>query len=125
MRKIVFNLFVLFSLMVSAQDSETYAYVTLSADAFIARLKADPSIQLVDVRTPEEYAEGRIGGAVNIDVRDSCFVSDAVGQLDKSRPVAVYCKGGVRSRNAARQLSSLGFKVYNLDKGYDSVDASD
>lgn len=125
MKKILFGLLALSAMAVPAQEPETYAYVTLSADAFLARLKADPSIQLVDVRTPEEYAEGRIGNAVNIDVRDSSFVSNAVGQLDKSHPVAVYCKGGVRSRNAAKQLSALGFKVYNLDKGYDSVKPSD
>ena len=60
-------------------------------------------------------------GELNIDVRDSLFTQNATQQLDKARPVAVYCKGGVRSRQAARQLSALGFQVYNLDKGYDSV----
>ena len=104
-----------------AQEPETYSYVTLSAETFLARLDADPSIQLVDVRTPQEYAAGKIRNAVNMDVRDSLFTTQAVQQLDKSRPVAVYCKGGVRGRQAAKQLSALGFQVYNLDKGYDSV----
>lgn len=104
-----------------AQEPETYSYVTLPAKAFLARLEADPSIQLVDVRTPQEYTAGKIRDAVNLDVRDSLFTANAVRELDKSRPVAVYCKGGVRSRQAAKQLSALGFRVYNLDKGYDSV----
>lgn len=83
-------------------------------------LRTEPGIQLVDVRTAAEYAAGAIDGARNLDVKQEGFALRADSLLDKSRPVAVYCKGGVRSRKAARQLTEKGYTVYNLDKGYDS-----
>ena len=48
------------------------------------------------------------------------FAAAAEEVLDKNYPVAVYCKSGRRSRNAARILTNLGYKVYNLDKGFDN-----
>ncbi|MDE5886226.1 MAG: rhodanese-like domain-containing protein [Muribaculaceae bacterium] len=74
-------------------------------------------VQLVDVRTPEEYAEGHIEGARNIDVFDDDFLEEAQKSLDKSRPVAVYCRSGKRSADAARKLSANGFQVTNLEGG--------
>ena len=75
--------------------------------------------QLVDVRTAAEYAEGHIADAIHIDVKQKNFLQTADSLLDKTRPVAVYCKGGVRSRQAAQLLLDHGFIVYNLQDGYD------
>lgn len=86
--------------------------------AKFAELIQDPSIQLVDVRRPDEYAAGHIERAVLINVQESDFIAKADSLLDKSRPVAVYCRSGKRSRNAAGQLLKEGYKVYNLDVGY-------
>jgi len=74
-------------------------------------------VQLVDVRTPEEYAEGHIKGAVNIDFKKRTF-PDYVNVLDKEKPVAVYCRSANRSGKAALIMQSLGFKkIYDLDGG--------
>ena len=78
------------------------------------------NIQRVDVRTVAEYSQGHIPGSLNINVLDDKFSAEADELLDKERPVAVYCKSGRRSRNAARLLTQKGFKVYNLDKGFDN-----
>lgn len=78
----------------------------------------DKNVQLIDVRTPAEYAQGNIKGAVNIDVTASGF-SQAVSKLDKNKPVAVYCRSGGRSQTATAVLKDLGFKqIYDLKGGY-------
>lgn len=76
----------------------------------------NPATQLVDVRTPEEFAQGHIPGAVNIDIQSPEF-DKQVAQLDKTRPVAVYCRSGARSGKAAARLAAEGFELYNLNGG--------
>lgn len=78
---------------------------------------AEPGVQLVDVRTPQEYVDGHIEGAVNIDFYDRNFVEECDSALDKSRPVALYCRSGHRSGLAADMLSKTGFNVTNLEGG--------
>lgn len=89
---------------------------TVPADDFETVI-ADTEVQLVDVRTPEEYAEGHLAGAVNLDVKAPSFKQSALDKLDKSRPVAVYCRGGKRSARAAGMLAAQGFQVTNLEGG--------
>lgn len=92
-------------------------FTTLSPDDFHSSV-ADSAVQLVDVRTPEEYAEQHLPGAINIDVYEEDFIGQCKACLDKDRPVAVYCRSGKRSANAAGLLREAGFKrVLNLDGG--------
>lgn len=91
-------------------------YTNLSSDQF-ERLIEDESIQRLDVRTVAEYSNGHIPGSLNINVLENDFLIKAEEILDKNLPVALYCKSGRRSRDAAQKLSKAGFKVYNLDKG--------
>lgn len=77
---------------------------------------SDKNVQLVDVRTTAEYASGHIPGAANMDVQSRGFESN-ISQLDKTRPVALYCRSGARSKIAAKKFADKGFKVYELDKG--------
>ena len=78
------------------------------------------SIQLIDVRTPQEYEEGHIENAVNMNYYDDDF-KQQVSQLDKSQKVYVYCKKGGRSASAAEILSELGFKeIYDLEGGMEN-----
>lgn len=93
-------------------------YKDLSADAFEKMLSEDGSAQLVDVRTPEEFAEGHIPGALNIDWKADDFIGNATAALSKDRPVMVYCRSGKRSAAAAGKLSGAGFKVLNLTGGF-------
>lgn len=73
---------------------------------------------LVDVRTPEEFAEGHIKGALNLNYFDSDFAEQFKG-VDREGPVYLYCRSGKRSAKAAKVLDSLGFeKIYNLKGGF-------
>ena len=92
-------------------------YKDLSVSEFEAMLAQDQTAQLLDVRTPEEFAEGHIGGAVNIDWKADAFAEKAVETLSKDRPVMVYCRSGRRSAEAAGVLEGLGFKAFNLKGG--------
>ena len=72
--------------------------------------------QLIDVRTQEEFAKGHIEGAQNI-VFDDDFEAKLT-QLDKNKPIAVYCRTGKRSADCAEFLEKAGFtKIYDLDGG--------
>lgn len=99
---------------VNAQDKNSYGDVDVRG---FAKLLANDNVQLLDVRTPDEYAEGHIAGAKNIDIYDDDFISQATESLDKSKPVAVYCRSGKRSAEAARRLAERGYKVTNLEGG--------
>ena len=117
-KSLYFILFVfLFSSGMWACISKNIKYKNLTAGQF-QELINDSNVQLVDVRTVAEFTEGHIPGSLNIDVKDETGFPLAVDDLlDKQRPVAVYCRSGPRSRNAAELLSKKGYKVYNLDKG--------
>lgn len=74
-------------------------------------------VQLIDVRTPEEYSEGHIENSQNIDYKSPTFGEDIL-VLDKTKPVIVYCKSGKRSGNSSKILMKAGFvKVYDLEGG--------
>ena len=88
---------------------------SVESDEF-ARIIAEKEVQLVDVRTPSEYAEGHISGAVNMDVQGESF-AEQVKTLDKERPVALYCRSGRRSKLAAEQVVQAGFEVDELKGG--------
>lgn len=92
----------------------TPKFDTLSTADF-QKVIGDKSVQVVDVRTPSEFADGHIAGSVNMDVSGN--FERQIATLDKSKPVAVYCRSGVRSRQAATILTDNGFKVYNLKGG--------
>ncbi|WP_027136605.1 rhodanese-like domain-containing protein [Gaetbulibacter saemankumensis] len=76
------------------------------------------SIQLIDVRTPGEYQSGHIKGAKNIDIFSPSFTSQ-IENLNKEKPVYVYCRSGARSSRASKKLNKLGFTaIYDLSGGY-------
>ena len=82
-----------------------------------AALIDSPDVQLVDVRTIEEYQDGHLEGAINIDVEEEDFVQKAKEKLNTSKKVAVYCKSGRRASKAAEQLTTEGYQVTNLKGG--------
>lgn len=89
---------------------------SVSAPEFDKEIKAD-SVQLLDVRTPQEYAEGHIDGALNINVQSDDFRQRAEKELSKDSTILVYCRSGRRSMEAAEILTKLGYKVVNLKGG--------
>jgi len=80
-------------------------------------LLKDPSAQLVDVRTKDEFAVSHLKDAQNICVTDNDF-KQKVAFLDRSKPVYVYCKKGGRSAQASKILKQMGFtKIFDLQGG--------
>ena len=103
-------------------SKETYGegkILSVTASVFADSID-NPGVQLVDVRTPDEFAAGNIPGSVNIDVLTGHFGETAATMLDKAYTVAVYCRSGNRSKNAAKTLSMMGYNVVELEGGYNA-----
>lgn len=77
----------------------------------------DTTVVLLDVRTPQEFAQGCIEGALNIDVKDSLFIKNVQAAIPAGAKVAVYCRSGRRSMMAAEQMLEKGYVPVNLDGG--------
>lgn len=89
----------------------------LPAKEFADQLKADPSIVLIDVRTPDEMKSGYIAGAINMDYNSSGF-QNSIASLDHYKKYFVYCAVGKRSGKAMEMMKSSGFKnVTSLEGG--------
>ena len=85
--------------------------------ATAASLAQDESITVIDVRTPEEYAEGHIEGATLLDFYEPTF-ADQLAELERDGTYLLYCRSGNRSGQAASMMSELGFdQVYDLQGG--------
>jgi rhodanese-related sulfurtransferase len=101
-----------------AQTKEATKAIDLSPKEFKEKLASTPGAVLVDVRTSQEFSEGIIKGAVNIDYRDPSFAKK-ISKLDKDKPYFLYCLAGKRSTGAAEQMQAAGFKtIYTLEEGY-------
>ena len=102
-----------------AQSGGDDAFMTIEVDGFHHTLEnSGDDCVLLDVRTPEEYKEGHLKGAINIDVKDSVnFKKKALVQLPKDKTVMVYCRSGRRSANAAGILAAEGYMVFSLEGG--------
>lgn len=97
------------------------AYENLKAKEFLAQYKSTPGAVLLDVRTPMEVAAGKLDGAKAIDFQNPNFVAN-VGKLDKEKAYFIYCRSGMRSASACRQMHAMGFKnLINLSGGYISI----
>ncbi len=118
MKTLFASICLFFSALFSCQQ-KAGNFKSVPVDEF-ATLISNPEIQRLDVRTLAEYSEGHIPGSVNINVLDKEFESIADSTLQKDKPVAVYCRSGKRSKKAAAILSEKGYKVYDLDKGFNA-----
>lgn len=88
-----------------------------TAEEFSEKLNATADAQLLDVRTPDEFAAGHLERALNYDWNGSEFAAQIAG-LDKTKPIFIYCLSGGRSGAAAKQMRSQGFQhVYELQGG--------
>lgn len=83
----------------------------LSPSEYMAQFAGTPHF-LLDVRTPEEFANGHLEGAVNISVQE---LLTRLSEIPRDRPIVLYCRSGNRSNQAALMLQSAGFTdVYDL-----------
>ncbi len=94
---------------------------TIAVDALQQLLSETPELLLLDVRTPEEVAEGKITeNAIHINIHDTDFTQQ-VSNLDRHATYYVYCKAGGRSAKAQKEMQNLGFKqVINVEGGLTS-----
>ena len=115
MKKLLTTLMLIMSGMFFSQcNSQNFR--SLNADDFEKAIQS-PDVIVLDSRTAQEYADGHIRNAVNIDVKNADFEQKAVESLDKAKTIAVYCRSGRRSKIAAAILSKNGFTVIELDCG--------
>ena len=99
-------------------SGQTNKFKTVDVAEF-AKAVADTTYVVLDVRTPEEHADGYIQGThFNIDVLDDSYTEIALKTLPKDKPVALYCRSGNRSKNAARILAENGYQVLELGTGF-------
>lgn len=98
-------------------SAQTQGFKSLTVEEY-AKAIEDTGIVRLDVRTAEEYADGHIANTINIDVLKDDFEKKAKATLPKDKVIAVNCRSGKRSKNAARILVKNGFKVIELDAGY-------
>lgn len=96
----------------------TSKMLILNKEQFSDKLTKSPNAQLIDVRTPDEVAAGKIANAINIDFYSDDFDKNILS-LEKEKPVFLYCKSGGRSGKTAKKLQQAGFKeIYDLKGGY-------
>ena len=117
MKKDYFALLIIAIISFSSCSNGQNSKFNLSAPEFDTQLKSNLTAPIVDVRTPDEFSKGHLQNALNIDWNGTSFDSE-ISELDKSKPVFVYCLSGGRSGQAAAKMRTDGFKeVYELQGG--------
>lgn len=100
------------------QEKKADTFIDLNVEAF-QKMVQKKGAQLIDVRTPREYGNGHLKDALLINFMADDFTAKAFKDLDKSKPVLIYCASGGRSAKSAKLYKEAGFiKVYNLLGGY-------
>ncbi len=113
-----FFLFYLFGCGMQAHKGSGASFVDISPIEAKEKIKAKKNVLILDVRTPEEFSQGHIEGAINIPVQE---IEKMIGELNKYKKyeIIVYCRSGSRSRKASEILIKHGFRnVYNLKGGF-------
>lgn len=107
---------ILASALLLAGCSTSSNATDLSVSEFSSKV-AEAGVITLDVRTPGEFSEGHIEGALLVDFQSGNFENE-IASLDKNQTYAVYCRSGNRSGQAVKVMSEAGFtKLYNLDGG--------
>ena len=105
----------------TSSSNENGQYELLSVEDFNAKIQKEENLQLLDVRTPGEWQGGVLEGALQMNMYDTDFYEKVSEKIDKTKPVYVYCQGGVRSKEVSMQLIKMGYSaVYDLKGGYGS-----
>lgn len=109
---LIFSLFLTpFSFAQTSQNVKN-----LSAQEFKKALE-NGKYSLIDVRTPDEFSQGHISGALNIDFYDTNFATKMKAATAKNKQVAVYCRSGRRSKAAISAFATKNFQIINLNDG--------
>jgi len=117
MKATLFSLLFIGFLLTNCNGQTEKKYESIAPTAFAHKIKATTNAQIIDVRSPEEFAGQHIENAKNINWNGNDF-DGKVSEYDKTKPVFVYCMIGGRSKKAAEKLQELGFKtIYELQGG--------
>ena len=116
MNKLLFSILAALGLFANAQSQSEVE--VLEPQAFIERVKADTSAIILDVRQPEEFAEGHLAQAINLDWLTQTAFINGLAKLNKQKTYYVYCRSGRRRQAAAGKLKAEGFQVIDLKGGY-------
>ena len=93
------------------------SFISVEVEQFADIIK-DPRVVVVDVRRAEEWNEGHLPQAqFNIDALKEDFTEQAEATLSKEKTLAIYCRSGRRSKDAASRLAKCGYKVIELNGG--------
>jgi len=93
--------------------------MNLNQNDWVSQLEADTNAVILDVRTEDEWNDGYIPNAINIDIYKGQGFIYEVDQLDKTKNYYVYCKAGARSEQACSVMKNLGFdNTFNLVGGF-------
>ncbi len=108
--------FILFSSQTSSKNNSFYKNISPEEAEKILKENSG-NIIILDVRTKEEFSEGHIKGAINIDYHSKDFKSK-LEKLDKTKIYMIYCRSGYRSGRAFELMKEMGFtKLYNIEGG--------
>ena len=89
------------------KNNQKPAFVDVDVEAF-KKMMSEPNVVILDVRTPEETAQGKIEGAIEINVKDPSF-DEKIQALDKDKTYLVYCRSGGRSVTSCNKMADQGF----------------
>jgi phage shock protein E len=104
------------TLILSGCSSKASAITNVNVKDFAAKTQ-EAGVVVLDVRTPGEFVQGHIQGAMKIDVEASTFDAE-IAKLDKTKTYAVYCHSGNRSGVATQAMAKAGFThLFNLENG--------
>jgi len=129
MKKLLSLFLILVSLVLTSCGGDPAVPVEVTEVAAVRTVDVNPELAaelvaskaglvILDVRTPEEFAEGHLAGAVNIDFKGADFAAK-VGELDPAKPYLVHCRSGARSGASLPVLEALNFtELYHLNTGY-------
>ncbi|WP_339709372.1 rhodanese-like domain-containing protein [uncultured Kriegella sp.] len=111
-------LFVVLIIALSCKSQNDGVAKVIDIDTFKTEV-IGKDVQLVDVRTLKEYNAGHIDDAINIDISNNATFTKEIQNLDKEKPIYVYCQMGGRSNKASQQLRKMGFKtIFDYSGGY-------
>lgn len=103
----------------NATDSQKAVQV-LSVEEYAQALQTDTTAYILDVRTPEEYAQGHLDGAHLLNVLEEEAFRQGVKTLSPEHTYYIYCRSGRRSQKAASIMMECGLKVVDLEGGYNA-----
>lgn len=115
--KSLFTIIVSASLLIACSQGNAQQNMTVK-ELNAVEFNEDQSKVVLDVRTAQEYTEGKIPGSQNLDVLKTDLFTTSIQKLDKNKTYYVICRSGSRSLKAANQMQKAGFKnVINITGG--------